>query len=192
MTGDDFARFAYLALLGIAIAGWFVVQNRGQFGKMLQQATVWGLIFLGVIAAIGLWGDIRDDVAPRQSVVSENRVEVPRGIDGHYALTLQVNGVPVDFVVDTGATEIVLSREDARRVGIDPDGLDYIGSARTANGLVGTAVVYLDSVQLGPIRDSDVRAVVNEGALFGSLLGMGYLGRFERIEISGNRLVLTR
>lgn len=192
MTGDHIASLAYLALLGAAVAGWFLVANRQSLGRIAQQAAVWALIFVGAVAAAGLWGDIRRDVIPRQSVVAANRVEVPRSFDGHYYLTLQINGVPVDFVVDTGATEMVLSREDALRVGFRERDLAFIGSANTANGVVGTAPVILDKVELGPIRDTGVRALVNEGELYGSLLGMGYLGRFERIEIAGNRLVLTR
>ncbi|QQA41384.1 TIGR02281 family clan AA aspartic protease [Pelagovum pacificum] len=192
MDGDDIARIAYLSLLGAAIGGWFLMQNRGQLGKMAQQAAVWALIFVGVVAAVGLWSDIRDDVMPRQSVISENVIEIPRGPDGHYSIRAEVNGVPLDFVVDTGASQIVLSRQDAERVGIDPDGLVYSGSAQTANGIVGTAPVSLDRLAVGPIEDRNVRAYVNEGELFGSLLGMGYLNRFERIEIEGDRLILTR
>ncbi|KPP87334.1 MAG: aspartyl protease family protein [Rhodobacteraceae bacterium HLUCCA08] len=192
MTGDQIARFAYLALLGAAVAGWFFAQNRDSMGKTLQQAAIWVFLFIGTIAAVGLWTDIRGDIAPRQAVMEDGTIEVPRAEDGHYYLTLQINGTPIRFVVDTGATEMVLSRADAKRVGIDPDNLAYLGNAYTANGIVRTASVRLDSVALGPITDYDLRAVVNEGDLFGSLLGMGYLDRFDRIEIEGGRLVLHR
>ncbi len=58
MTGDDYGRLAYLALLLVAVAGWMISANRGRIGKMAQQAAVWGFIFLGTVAAIGLWSDI--------------------------------------------------------------------------------------------------------------------------------------
>ncbi len=192
MTGDQIAQLAYLGLLGAAIAGFYFAQTAQNIGKTLQQALAWVLIFVGAIAAVGLWQDVRGTVSPQQSVLSENRIAVPRSFDGHYYLTLAVNGVPVEFVVDTGATEMVLTREDAERIGIAMDDLSFIGSARTANGEVRTAAVWLDEVRLGPLVDTGVRAVVNDGDLFGSLLGMGYLGRFDRIEISGNELILTR
>jgi len=192
MTGDDIARFAYLGLLGLAIAGGMLVQYRGRMGEMARNAALWGLIFLGVIAAVGLWSDIRDTVAPRQAVIDATTVEVPRGRDGHYYLTLEVNDVPVIFVVDTGATDIVLSQRDARSVGLDPDDLAYLGTAQTANGIVRTAPVRLDRVTLGDIEDRNLRAVVNEGQIDASLLGMGYLGLFSRIEIADGRLILTR
>lgn len=151
------------------------------------------MIFLGVVAAYGLWDVVRDEVAPQQVLnVTEGRIEVPRGPDGHYYLTLDLNGQAVRFIVDTGATDVVLARTDARRVGIDPDSLTYSGIARTANGRVRTARVRLDEVRLEGFVDRGVPAFVTEGELDTSLLGMGYLQRFERIEIARNRLVLTR
>ncbi|PHP29565.1 retropepsin-like aspartic protease family protein [Limimaricola cinnabarinus] len=192
MSPDNLASLAYLGLLGAAIAGWFVVQNRDRLGQLAQQAALWALIFIGVIAAAGLWGDIRDDVTPRQTMVGAQGIEVPQARDGHYYLTLDINGTPVEFVVDTGATDMVLSREDARRAGIDPEALNYFGSAVTANGTVRTARVTLDSVALGQIEDEGLGAVVTDGDLSASLLGMGYLRLFGRIEIEGGKLMLTR
>ncbi|SMY09612.1 retropepsin-like aspartic protease family protein [Flavimaricola marinus] len=192
MDGNDFGQLAYLVLLGLAVAGWFFAQNRESMGKVAQQAAVWGLIFVGAIAAAGMWNDISRDVIPRQGVLSDGRIEVPVGRDGHYHLTLAVNGTPVDFVVDTGASQIVLSRQDAARAGIDTTALTYLGTAQTANGVVRTAPVRLDSLSLGDLADRSVRAVVNDGDMDGSLLGMTYLSRFERIEIENGRLVLSR
>ncbi|MGR3499267.1 MAG: retropepsin-like aspartic protease family protein [Limimaricola soesokkakensis] len=192
MSPDNLASLAYLGLLGAAIAGWFLVQNRDRLGQVAQQAAVWTLIFIGAIAAAGLWSDIREDAMPRQTMIGAEGIEVPQARDGHYYLTLEVNGAPIDFVVDTGATDMVLGREDARRAGIDPEELTYLGSAVTANGTVRTARVRLDSVALGPIEDEGLSAVVTDGDLAGSLLGMGYLRLFGRIEIENGTLVLTR
>lgn len=192
MSGDDIASLLYLMLLAVAIAGWFFVQNRDSLGKLVQQAAIWGLIFVGAIAVAGLWDDIRSSFTPNQAVISDRAIEVPRSVDGHYHLTLTVNGTDVDFVVDTGASQVVLTRQDAIRVGLDPDDLRFIGSAATANGIVATAPVRLDRVALGPIEDRNLRAVVNDGELFSSLLGMEYLGRFSSIEIRDDTLILTR
>ena len=190
---NDPASLVYLVILGSAIGLWFFAQNRQSLGKLAQQAAAWGLIFIGAIAVVGLWGDIRQTVAPSQNVVADSgQIEVPRAPDGHYYLTAEINGEPVRFVVDTGATQIVLTKEDARRTGLDVDGLVYLGRANTANGEVRTAPVRLDRVTIGPIEDSNVRAVVNDGVMEGSLLGMEYLQRFSSVEIGGGKLVLTR
>jgi len=193
MNSDDIGQLIYLVLLLLVVGSWVFVQNRQSLGKTAQQLMIWALIFLGVIAAYGLWDDIRTTVVPQQAVLSdEGQIRVPRARDGHYYLTLQVNDEPVEFLVDTGASDMVLNADTAERLGIDPSALSYFGRAMTANGEVRTARVTLDTVALGPITDRDVSAWVNEGALAQSLLGMGYLQRFSGFEIRNNELILTR
>jgi aspartyl protease family protein len=153
---------------------------------------IWGLIFVGLIAAYGLWGDIERGLRPRQAVLENGRIEVPRRADGHFYVTAQVNGRPVTFVIDTGATDIVLTRADAARVGIDMKSLAFVGSASTANGRVRTAPARVDSLSLGGVVDKGVRVYVNGGTMSDSLLGMAYLRRFSKIEIAGDTLVLNR
>lgn len=192
MNGDDFGQLVYLGLLGAAIAGYFIADNRQSLGKTLRMAILWGLLFLGVVAAYGLWDGIRSEVLPQQALTSSGQIEVPRGIGGHFHLVLRLNGEPVEFIVDTGASDVVLSRQDAQRVGIDLSSLTYLGRAHTANGEVRTAPARVDTVDLGGITDRNLRVVVNEGEMEGSLLGMTYLRRFESLEIRGDRLILTR
>ncbi|MEM7723039.1 MAG: TIGR02281 family clan AA aspartic protease [Pseudomonadota bacterium] len=192
LSGDQIASLTYLMLLGVVLGGYFLISNRQNMGKMAQQAALWLFIFLGAIVAVGLWMDIRDDLDPPQTVTQAGVIEVPRSPDGHYYLTLEINDTPVRFVVDTGATEMVLTQEDAARIGIDTNTLLYSGTAQTANGTVEIAPVRLERVALGGVVDEGVRALVNSGELFESLLGMGYLNRFDRLEISDGRLVLER
>ncbi len=192
MNGNDLASLAFLGLLGAAIAGSYLMSNRGNLGKTAQQAAIWGLIFVGTIAAIGMWGDIQNTVSPQQSIAETGQIIVPRGPDGHYRVRLDINDVPVNFIVDTGASQLVLTREDAERVGLKPDELRYLGTANTANGTVQTAAVWLDSVALGSVVDQNLPAVVNGGEMDASLLGMTYLGAFERLEIQDDQLILTR
>ena len=188
MSAMDTGQLIYLVMLLAAVVFWFVVANRNSMGKVMQHAALWGLIFLGAIAAVGLWGDIRQTVVPRQAVFSDQgRIEVPRSPDGHYYLTLDVNGHPTRFVVDTGATSIVLLEADARAAGIDPARLNYSGTAMTANGAVRTARVVLDEIGFEEMTDRRVTAFVNEGEMAESLLGMSYLQRFDRLEIAVSR-----
>jgi aspartyl protease family protein len=193
MSSFEWGNLIYLILLLAMILSWFVAQNRQSLGKSAQQALAWGLIFVGVIAAIGVWDDIRQTVLPSQgAITASGKIEVPRARDGHYYLTLQVNGQAVDFLIDTGASQVVLSHSDADRLGLVTADLAYTGRAMTANGEVRTAPVRLDSVRLGPVEDRNIRAWVNEGEMDKSLLGMSYLQRWNRIEITGGALVLSR
>ena len=181
----------YAAFLVILLAGLVLTAlPRSNFGRVVKQAGSWALIFVGVTVGAGIWQDIRDEI-PAQSYAG-SVVSVPQGPGGHYFLTLELDGTPVEFMVDTGATDIVLSHEDAGRVGIDANRILYSGIAETANGTVRTGTVRLDEVRLGPIADRDVRVSVTEGQMPSSLLGMSYLDRFGSIQIEGGRLTLTR
>ena len=184
-------HFAYLVLLLIAVGGWLFTQGRKHWGRIAQQFAAWVLIFVGVLAAVGLWGDIRQTIMPSQSVLQGGEISVPTSADGHYYLTAEVNGTPLRFMIDTGASDIVLTQEDAKRIGINPDTLVFSGRALSANGEVGIAPVVLDSVALGPVQSDNVRAMVNGGEMRQSLLGMRYLQRFSKIEIGDGALILT-
>lgn len=191
MDGETMARVGYLAIILAALGGWVMVEFRQRMGQALRMALAWGLIFVGVMAGYGLWSDIRRDVMPIQEVAADGAVEVPRAADGHYYLNLMINGTAVPFMVDTGASGLVLSARDAERLGIDLAGLAYRGQATTANGVVRTARVVLPLVELGPFRNTDFGAFVTEGELDQSLLGMDYLGQF-RMEFDGGKLVLRQ
>jgi aspartyl protease family protein len=191
MDGEMLARVGYLALILVALGGWVMVEFRQRMGQALRMALAWGLIFVGVMAGYGLWSDIRRDVMPIQEIADGGGVEVPRSVDGHYYLTLLINGTAVAFMVDTGASGMVLAARDAERLGIDPASLVFRGQATTANGVVRTARVTLPLVELGPFRNEDFGAFVTEGELEQSLLGMDYLGQF-RMEFDGGKLVLRQ
>lgn len=193
MNGDQFGEALYFVILGGAVLVWFIAQNRLALGRVAQQALIWVLIFVGVIAAVGVWDDIRTTVTPRQTVHADSQqITVPRSRDGHFRLTLMINDQPIPFLVDTGATQIVLTREDAERAGLDPANMIFSGIAMTANGEVRTAPVRLDAVALGPFVDQRVGAWVNGGELEQSLLGMSYLQRWSSVSFQGNTLVLDR
>ena len=189
----DPASLTYMVLLLSALVFWAVVQNRQSLGQMTQQALIWALIFVGAIAVVGLWDDIKGTVMPQQSVITDQgRIEIPRANDGHYYLQAEVNGAALTFMVDTGASSIALSTQDALKAGIDVANLAFLGTASTANGETRIAHVRLASLKVGVLEDTNVRAWVNEGKLEQSLLGMTYLQRYSKVAFENGLLVLTR
>ncbi|PSC03539.1 TIGR02281 family clan AA aspartic protease [Alsobacter soli] len=111
---------------------------------------------------------------------------------GHYQAEPQINGAKIRTLVDTGASVVALSAEDARRAGIFPAGADYRIPVGTANGTVKAAPVTLREVRLDAIVLRDVEAMVlPEGRLQGTLLGMSFLRRLG-MEVAQGRLVLTQ
>lgn len=193
VTGDEWGRFVYLFVLIVLLGGWVFL--KGRLSESLQNIALWGLIFLGAIAAYGLWPSIKQTIVPQPvAFVDTGRVIVPRAPDGHYYLTISLDGTPVRFIIDTGATDVVLARPDARRIGIDLTDLNYINQAMTAAGTVNTARITIDTFDLQGIVDKNVVAWVIEGtgAMTASLLGMGYLNRFREITFKDTNMILQR
>ena len=193
MEENDFARLIYLSVLVVAILGSVLISRRGAYGKMFRQAGIWLLIFMGLVAIVASWQDIRQSGQTTSFQQSQDgAIIIPKEIDGHFHLTLTINDRPIDFLVDTGASDIVLTRKDAARVGFDPNRLDYWGMANTANGTVRLATIRLETVRLGEFIDKNIRASVNKAPMEKSLLGMRYLSKFSAIEISNDQMILKR
>ena len=119
-----------------------------------------------------------------------NELALPRGPGGHYFLTANVNGVDMTFLVDTGATDVALGAEHAKKLRLQLQDKDYTKRYRTANGIVRGAPVALRQVQAGRLRLRDVEASVLDGPLDMPLLGMSFLNRLKGYEVRGNQLVL--
>lgn len=190
---DAQARAFYLVLLGAFFAVAVFSHYRGRLGQAAQHAAIWGLIFVGVILAIGFKDTLTGQLYPSHGApAGEGALVFRRAPDGHFHVTAQVNGAPVRFMVDTGATDLVLSPADALAAGLDPAGLNYVIPTYTANGRVMSAPVRLDSVALGEQVDRDVPASVGGEGLGVSLLGMRYLDRWRSVRIEGDALYLAR
>lgn len=111
--------------------------------------------------------------------------------NGHFEATAEINGRDVDVMVDTGATLVALTYEDAERAGIYLQQSDFTHSVSTANGVAKVAPVDIGAISIGSITVRNVRGAVTErGKLHKTLLGMTFLGRLSRVEMRRNDLVL--
>ena len=193
MENVDYARLIYLSILAAVILGYVFITRKGEFRKLAYQSGVWLLIFIGVVAAVAGWQDIRQ-ANPLYVLQSQEggQIIIPKQRDGHFHLKLTINGKMVKFLVDTGASEIVLNKNDAELLGFDTDKLDYWAYANTANGKVRLAPIRLDTISLGGYKDRNVKATINKAPMSFSLLGMRYLNKFGSIEIKNSQMILTR
>lgn len=122
----------------------------------------------------------------------ERSVTLTAGRNGHFYARAEINGRPVAVLVDTGASSVLLSHDDASSVGVEPHPSDYTIRTRTANGTGRAAPVQIDHVRIGDIEVRDVRGIVAEpGALDVTLLGMDFIGRLGRFELRGRELLLV-
>ncbi len=193
------AGLTYNLIWLVALGAVLMVRIRARPGTVLKQAAIWVLIGAGLILAYSF----RDDVAalkdrivaellPHQGrVIADGQAVVfRRARGGHFIVEADVNGVTIPFLVDTGASDLVLSPADAQRLGFDLARLRYDRVFITANGRVKAASVMLSTVAIGPIVVHNVRASVNGVAMEGSLLGLSFLDRIGGYRVKGNTLTL--
>ena len=175
---------------------------------MFREAAV---VFTVVLGATGLALTVLPAPAPRaapalrasmppptQPVTASDAepasAQVSKAADGHFWAEATVDGAPtvarVRFLVDTGATIVALTEEDAGRLGLNPAELDYGTEVHTAAGETRAARVRLRSVSVAGARVDDVEALVVRDGLTSSLLGMSYLGRLSRFEATQSALIL--
>ena len=133
-----------------------------------------------------------DEWEDEGSLEHEGNLEyvVQPGAGGHYVVVAAVNGAPVTFLVDTGASDIVLTMADAERLGLQPAALRFTQRFATANGEVRGAPVILREIRVGEFSLFDVPASVNEAPLRVSLLGMSFLRQLDGYGVENGRLVL--
>jgi aspartyl protease family protein len=115
---------------------------------------------------------------------------VVKSDDGHYWAEAAVNGQEVRFLVDTGASAVALTADDALRLGFDPKTLNYSFTVNTASGQARAAEVKLNTVAVAGAEVDNVDAFVIESGLKQSLLGMTYLGRLSQFEATKSALIL--
>jgi aspartyl protease family protein len=137
----------------------------------------------------------RDNPAPtsQQSTSGfERSVTLKASSNGHFFARAYINGRPIAVMVDTGATKIALTYEDAERLGIRPHGSDFSLTTRTANGTARAAPVTLDDVRIGDVEVSNLRGSIAEpGKLHVTLLGMEFIRKLARFELRGKELILV-
>lgn len=196
-TGDDWGQLVFLVGFLVLLA---TGASRLRAAPIMQHVThvaIWAVV--AAILALG-WA-YRSELheAPQRLrlafstgapvVVGEHEVAIPRREGGHYVVAALVNGHPVRFVVDTGATDTVLSPEDARRIGVDLGALDFGLPAETANG-VAYGAPYRGTLEVGPMVMANFPMTINQAPMRRSLLGMSFLNRLESFEVRGDRLLL--
>lgn len=116
--------------------------------------------------------------------------QVTKGADGHYWADAEIEGRAVRVMIDTGATVVALTLDDARRLGVTPNEADFTRTVQTASGPVPAAPVRLKTVSVGRTEVRDVEALVLQDGLPHSLLGMSYLGRLSAFEATPTGLTL--
>lgn len=199
--GESTGELIYLSILLACVVLYGATARRIRFRQGMLAGLGWITAFVGMMTAYtfreeALWvfDRVRGDATPMIAVArGDGTAELQRASDGHFRAVTTINGEKVGVLVDTGASLVVLTWEDAEAAHIDMAALDFRMPVTTANGSSYVAPVTLDSVRIGEVELFDVRAAVAEqGKLHSSLLGMSYLGRISETSFRGETLHLTQ
>ena len=148
-----------------------------------------GFSFQNEIAELGL--RLRSNLVPGYPVQTGSREMIlSEGEGGSYHVYGTVNGTQIRFLIDTGASDIVLSPADAKRLGVDFETLKFDHPYESANGIGHGAVAAVTDLSIGPIHFSNVPVSINGAEMSSSLLGMTFLKRLKSYSFSGNKLIL--
>jgi len=198
LSTGDFASLAYKITLLVFIGATVLIMFRERFAQAVTAALLWVALALILVIGYSYRFELRD-VADRVMaelalghVIGRGRsVEIARASGGDFDLMAQINGARVPMVLDTGASSVVLSRDDAKAAGLPLEVLAYTASIDTANGRTLAAPVRLDRIAIGGLVERSVEALVAQpGQLKTSLLGMSFLNRLQSWEVRGDRLLL--
>jgi aspartyl protease family protein len=130
---------------------------------------------------------------PQQVSAGQHMMELSSGRDGHFRVDARADGGHLDFLVDTGASMVVLREGDAARIGIRPMRSDYTAVVSTANGKLNAAPAQIGRIEIGDITVFDVPALVlPDEALSQNLLGVSFLSRLRRYQFADGRMVLEQ
>jgi aspartyl protease family protein len=197
-TRDDWADVAYgVGVVILVSAGVFRI-GRGVFAQHLRHAAIW----VAIVAVLALGFAYREELAgvPQHLrlafsagdpvTTGDHELVIPQDERGAFVVVGKVNGQRVRFMVDTGASDTVLSPDDARRLGVAVDSLRYDDIAETANGVGHGAPYAARSLQVGPIALDNFAMTINQAPMSSSLLGLSFLNHLESFEIRGRKLIL--
>src|SRR5690606_5718532 len=188
IQNDVFAHALYLGVLGAVLAAAFL-GSRARLGNVTGNIAIWLFILLVLVAGYQYRYELQDlasrvtaGLIPGSPIALDSggngaRVMLQKSASGHFEVRASVNGKPVQFLVDTGATSSVLSAADATRAGYDVDRLEYVLPVATANGYASAARIVVKDLRVGTIeRRSVPMLVAAPGRLDQSLLGMDFIG----------------
>lgn len=196
LSSDDKAHAAYAVLLLALMAGGLATRYRGRGSEMLRHLLSWSVIIVAIITSYGyrdvlLNSPFISSLVPQRAIVSgDGTVAFRAASDGHFYVEATINGTLVQFMVDTGASDITLSAKDAERIGFRLDALTFSRTYHTANGVISGAPVSLESFTVGPILLQNIQASVNKADMNTSLLGMEFFQQLRGFSVQGDVLTL--
>jgi aspartyl protease family protein len=197
MSGDDNANMIYGLLCAMLLIS-SLAARRLPLKQTAKMALAWVAIFAGVFTLMlfrgefaEIWKRAKADFAGNTEIVANGSMRIKKDDSGHFQVRASVNGVEVNFLVDTGATVTTLNPRDADNAKVDVDAGGFPVVAQTANGLATAQRGRIATLAIGPISRQDFPVHIAEGLGDGNLLGMNFLSTLNGWRVEGDELVLN-
>lgn len=199
MENNDLSQIVYLVILILIMSYGMINRKEMSLKKIVKYFLIWSLIGLIIIALYAYRFEfnnfkerISGEINPTSAQLNQQgQLIINISADSHFYVKILINKKPILFMVDTGASDIVLNLQDAIKIGINPKNLIFNRQFQTANGRVLGASIILKEVEISGIKFKDVKASVTNGEMGVNLLGMSFLRRFGKYEFYQDRLILT-
>lgn len=198
LVSQDWAQFVYLAILLLIVSGQIFRREKITKEAMKYFAS-WLLIILFSVVLYSYRFEFSDfknrfigELFPSRAVFdNNNNLIVKVAKDGHFYIDLSINHKVVRFMIDTGASDIVIDTDLAGNIGLDTKELVFTRQYQTANGIVYGASIFLDEIEISGLKFYNVSASVANSKIGSPLLGMSFLRRFKKYEFYHDQLILT-
>lgn len=200
LTSSDKPQVIYMIVLLIFLISSLVFRRDFSFFKMLKYLALWSFVAFVTISIYSYRHELRafkhrilGTINPSQAqITAQGQIVLNISADGHYYVDTKINGSPVRFMIDTGASDIVIGINTANYLGINQDNsLTFNRAYQTANGTVYGARFLIDEFEMSGIKFDHVFATISNVEMETPLLGMSFLRRFQKYEFYQDRLVLT-
>ena len=188
-----------VALLALVSSG-LIFAGQIKLGEVIRNISIW--IGLAAIVMVGysfrteleeVYYRVSGEFVPSHAIaINDDELVITASTDGHFYVNGRANGERIRFMVDTGASHVTLSPQDASRIGIDLGQLRFIQRVQTANGIGLGSPYRLDSISIGSFEFADMEVSINRAEMSTSLLGMSVLERLTSFEFRDGKLYLRR
>ena len=196
METFNFSYLIYLIVILVVLLGTFLLSNKKNLNKNIQNLAIWGLIFFALLVTYYLWNELKFSMEKERYnyvIEKDNSILINKSYDGHFYLPLSINNKEIIFLVDTGATRSLLSKRDYKLLKKHEVNLTSEKIIETANGKIIALETRFDEVKLFNNILSDVNFLVVRNDFEGpniSLLGLDLLDNKFNYQITNNYLKL--
>lgn len=198
----DFSNHGAELLYSLLLLAFLLTSFAGRkikFSKIIKYSSYWigaALVFIIIYSyrfeLLEVKSRVLGEINPRQARANNNgQIIINLAKDGHFYVNVKINKVPVLFMIDTGASDVVIATNDAKKIGLNIANLQFNKPYQTANGTSFGAGAIAQEIEFASVKFNNVPISVNSANMGTSLLGMSLLRKFKKYEFYRDKLVLT-